>query len=155
MTSRKVLSKSKHSLIIYFTFSYATEIAAVGQQYNVEPFKFLEPPLKLEFHQAVSMLREAGIEMGDEEDMSTPNEKLLGRLVKAKYDTDFYMLDKFPLAIRPFYTMPDPNNPKYSNSYDMFMRGEEILSGAQRVHDPDYLVERAKHHEIGEILISF
>lgn len=98
------------------------------------------------------MLREAGIEMGDEEDMSTPNEKLLGRLVKAKYDTDFYMLDKFPLAIRPFYTMPDPNNPKYSNSYDMFMRGEEILSGAQRVHDADYLVERAKLHEIGEIL---
>ena len=35
--------------------------------------------------------------MGDEEDLSTPNEKLLGRLVKAKYDTDFYILDKvFP-----------------------------------------------------------
>ena len=32
--------------------------------------------------------------MGDEEDLSTPNEKLLGRLVKAKYDTDFYILDK-------------------------------------------------------------
>ena len=97
------------------------------------------------------MLREAGIEMDDEEDLSTPNEKLLGRLIKAKYDTDFYMLDKFPLAIRPFYTMPDPNNPKYSNSYDMFMRGEEILSGAQRIHDPEYLVERAKHHAIGKI----
>ncbi|KAG5670892.1 hypothetical protein PVAND_001123 [Polypedilum vanderplanki] len=128
--------------------NYANEIAAVGNQYNVEPFKFLEPPLRLEFHQGVQMLREAGIETGDEEDLSTPNEKLLGRLVKAKYDTDFYILDKFPLAIRPFYTMPDPNNPKYSNSYDMFMRGEEILSGAQRIHDPDYLVERAKHHEI-------
>lgn len=99
------------------------------------------------------MLREAGIEMDDEEDLSTPNEKLLGRLVKAKYDTDFYILDKFPLAIRPFYTMPDPNNPKYSNSYDMFMRGEEILSGAQRIHDPDYLVERAKHHAIGKYQI--
>lgn len=57
------------------------------------------------------MLRGAGIVMDDEEDLSTPNEKLLGRLIKAKYDTDFYMLDKFPLAIRPFYTMPDPNNP--------------------------------------------
>lgn len=128
--------------------NYASEIAAVGNQFNVEPFKFLEPPLRLEFHQAVQILREAGIEMGDEEDLSTPNEKLLGRLVKAKYDTDFYILDKFPLAIRPFYTMPDPNNPKYSNSYDMFMRGEEILSGAQRIHDPEYLVERAKHHDI-------
>lgn len=128
--------------------NYAREIAAVGQQYNVEPFKFLEPPLKLEFAQAVAMLREAGVTMDDEEDLSTPSEKLLGRLVKAKYDTDFYILDKFPLAVRPFYTMPDPANPKYSNSYDMFMRGEEILSGAQRIHDPEYLVERAKHHAI-------
>jgi aspartyl-tRNA synthetase len=128
--------------------NYAKEIAAVGQQFNVEPFKFLEPPLRLEFAEAVKMLREAGVETGDEEDLSTPNEKFLGRLVKAKYDTDFYILDKFPLAIRPFYTMPDPHNPKYSNSYDMFMRGEEILSGAQRIHDPEFLVERAKHHGV-------
>uniref|UniRef100_A0A182PHG6 Aspartate--tRNA ligase, cytoplasmic n=1 Tax=Anopheles epiroticus TaxID=199890 RepID=A0A182PHG6_9DIPT len=128
--------------------NYAKEIVAVGQQYNVEPFKFLEPPLKLEFAQAVAMLREAGVQMDDEEDLSTPSEKLLGRLVKAKYDTDFYILDKFPLAVRPFYTMPDPANPKYSNSYDMFMRGEEILSGAQRIHDPEYLIERAKLHAI-------
>jgi aspartyl/asparaginyl-tRNA synthetase len=28
-----------------------------------------------------------------------------------QYNTDFYILDKFPLAVRPFYTMPDPNNP--------------------------------------------
>ena len=31
----------------------------------------------------------------------------------------------------------------------MFMRGEEILSGAQRIHDPDFIAERAKHHNIG------
>ena len=52
-------------------------------------------------------------------------------------------LDKFPLHIRPFYTMPDPVRKGYSNSYDLFMRGEEIMSGAQRVHDADLLVERA------------
>ena len=95
--------------------------------------------------------RSAGIEMDEEDDLSTPNEKLLGRLVKAKYDTDFYILDKFPLAVRPFYTMPDPENPKWSNSYDMFMRGEEILSGAQRIHDTTFLTERANHHGIGKI----
>jgi hypothetical protein len=33
-------------------------------------------------------------------------EKRLGALVKAKYGVDFYMLDKYPLAVRPFYTMP-------------------------------------------------
>ncbi|XP_050057237.1 aspartate--tRNA ligase, cytoplasmic [Aphis gossypii] len=128
--------------------NYQSEIKTICEQYPVEPFKFLDPPLKLEFPTAVNMLREAGVEMGDEDDLSTPNEKLLGRLVKAKYDTDFYILDKFPLAIRPFYTMPDPDSKVASNSYDMFMRGEEILSGAQRIHDSDYLIERAKHHQV-------
>jgi aspartyl/asparaginyl-tRNA synthetase len=83
----------------------------------------------------------------------------LGKLVKDKYKTDFCILteikanapdvlDKFPLDIRPFYTMPDPVNPKYSNSYDMFVRGEEIISGAQRVHDANLLAERIKAHGV-------
>ena len=127
---------------------FQTEIQTVNKQFPCEPFKFLEPTLRLEYCEALAMLREAGIEMGDEEDLSTPNENLLGRLVKEKYDTDFYILDKYPLAVRPFYTMPDPRNPKPSNSYDMFMRGEEILSGAQRIHDPQLLTERALHHGI-------
>ena len=94
---------------------FSKEIATVGQQFPCEPFKFLDPPLRLEFPEGVEMLREAGVEIGDEDDLSTPAEKLLGRLVKAKYDTDFYILDKYPLAVRPFYTMPDPNNKMYSN----------------------------------------
>ena len=35
----------------------------------------------------------------------------------------------------------------------MFMRGEEILSGAQRIHDPDLLTERAIHHGLGKLII--
>jgi len=127
---------------------YSQEIVTVSQQFPCEPFKFLDPPLRLEFPEAVEMLKEAGVEMGDEDDLSTPAEKLLGRLVRAKYDTDYFILDKFPLAVRPFYTMPCPVDGKYSNSYDMFMRGEEILSGAQRIHNTEFLIERAKHHGI-------
>ncbi|XP_020616367.1 aspartate--tRNA ligase, cytoplasmic-like [Orbicella faveolata] len=127
---------------------YAEDIAKVQKQYPSEPFKFLEPSLVLQYREGVDMLREAGIDMNYDEDLSTPNEKLLGKLVKQKYDTDFFILDKYPLCVRPFYTMPDPHNPEWSNSYDMFMRGEEVLSGAQRVHDPALLTERAKHHEI-------
>lgn len=110
----EVLDTIANSLTEMFremSVKYAADIEAVGKQYRVEPFRFLDPPLRLNYSQGVEMLREVGIEMDDEEDLSTPNEKLLGRLVKAKYDTDFYVLDKFPLAIRPFYTMPDPSNP--------------------------------------------
>jgi aspartyl-tRNA synthetase len=39
--------------------------------------------------------------------------------------------------------MPDPSDPRYSNSFDIFIRGEEIISGAQRIHDPELLQKRA------------
>ncbi|VDK55200.1 unnamed protein product [Anisakis simplex] len=128
--------------------NYAHEIEMVGKQYPCEPFEFVEPALVLKYPDAVKLLREHDVEIGDEDDLSTPVEKFLGKLVKEKYHTDFYILDKYPLSVRPFYTMPDPKDNRYSNSYDMFMRGEEILSGAQRIHDPDLLIERAKHHKI-------
>lgn len=63
--------------------------------------------------------------------------------MREKYETDFYIMDKYPLAARPFYTMPDPENPLLSNSYDLFIRGQEIVSGAQRIHDVELLTERA------------
>lgn len=89
---------------------YAREIEMIGKQFPVEPFKFLEPSLRLNFSEAVQLLRDHGVEMADEDDLNTANEKLLGKIIKQKYDTDFYILDKFPLAVRPFYTMPDPND---------------------------------------------
>lgn len=124
------------------------DIEIVKKQYPVDHFKFLDKTLILQYSDAVKILKENGVEMGDEDDLSTPNEKFLGKLIKEKYDTDFFILDKFPLAIRPFYTMPDPINPKWSNSYDIYMRGEEIMSGAQRIHDSKLLTERAIHHQI-------
>lgn len=69
------------------------------------------------------------------------------------------------MELRPFYTMPDSSNPvsffffsgaaascassdsrlqELSNSYDFFIRGEEILSGAQRIHDPILLAEKMR-----------
>jgi len=128
--------------------TFAHEIDVINQQYPAEPFEFCEPSLRLEWHEAIAMLREAGETIDDFEDLSTPMEKRLGALVKAKYHTDFYILDKFPLCIRPFYTMPSPDNENYSNSYDLMMRGQEIMSGAQRIHDHKLLTERAKLHQI-------
>jgi len=128
--------------------NFASEIEVVGKQYPARSFTFTEEPLILEFREGVALLRENGIEQGELEDLSITNEKALGRLVRKKYHTDFYVLDKYPLAVRPFYTLPESDDEKYSNSYDMFMRGEEILSGAQRIHDPTLLTQRATHHKV-------
>ncbi|KAJ6503493.1 hypothetical protein C8R47DRAFT_1183651 [Mycena vitilis] len=126
---------------------YSKEIAIVGNQFPADEFKWREGPegtLKMTFRQAVDMLVEDGVPRETLDDINTENEKRLGRLVKAKYDTDYYIIDKFPMELRPFYTMPDAEDPTLSNSYDFFMRGEEILSGAQRIHDPKVLAEKMR-----------
>ncbi|CAF1034480.1 unnamed protein product [Adineta steineri] len=127
---------------------FATEIAIINKQFPCESFEYIEPALRLEYKDGLALLAEAGVQMGSEDVLTVEEERILGRIVKAKYHTDFYILDKYPLAVRPFNTMPDPNNPKYSNSYDMFMRCEEVLSGAQHIHDSQLLLERVQHHNI-------
>lgn len=135
---------------------YSRETDLVRSIYQVEEFKLPEAGKvpRLPFSEGVQMLRDDGVDVGEFDDLSTPDEKRLGALVLKKYGTDFYVLDKYPLAIRPFYTMPsaetqaayDPKNPNAgtSNSYDFFMRGQEIMSGAQRIHDSAFLEKRMR-----------
>src|SRR5271170_7301640 len=99
--------------------------------------------LRLSYLEGVKILKEAGVDTSKQDsfktDLSTTMEKRLGVLIREKYNTDFYVLDEFPMAVRPFYTKPHPTNKNLSNSYDLFMRGEEIMSGAQRINDADEL----------------
>ncbi|KAJ9495404.1 hypothetical protein H2202_009191 [Exophiala xenobiotica] len=95
--------------------------------------------LRLKYFDGIKILRDAGVDTTEQDnyvtDLTTAQEKKLGQLIREKYDTDFYVLDEFPMSVRPFYTKGHPTDPKLSNSYDFFMRGEEIMSGAQRVND--------------------
>ncbi len=132
----------------------AAELAAVNAQYPFTPLKYNKDVLVIDFRDARKMLIEAGETMGEFDDPSTPQEKLLGRLIKEKYDVDLYIVDKYPKAARPFYTMPCPVDGNYTNSYDVFLRGEEITSGAQRIHDVKLLAQRAAECGIPESNIA-
>mmetsp|Transcript_16109 Transcript_16109/g.40393 ORF Transcript_16109/g.40393 Transcript_16109/m.40393 type:complete len:549 (-) Transcript_16109:228-1874(-) len=126
-----------------FNQRFGKELQVIGEQYPFEPLQYLRKTLKLTFAEGIQMLTDAGYEIGPYDDLNTEMERTLGKLVKEKYQTDFYFLHRYPLAIRPFYTMPCPDDDNYSNSFDIFIRGEEIISGAQRIHDPELLAERA------------
>lgn len=52
------------------------------------------------------------------------------------------MITHYPSSVRPFYTMVDPNDGRYTHAYDFMLRGVEILSGAQRIHDYVSLSQR-------------
>lgn len=122
---------------------YRYEIDVVKEQYPFEDFVFKTPVPRLKFSEACDLLKEEGYIQNPHKDLETVNEKALGEIVKKKYETDFFVVYNYPIEARPFYSMINPAEPEYTNSYDFFMRGEEILSGAQRVHDSDLVKERA------------
>eukprot|EP00878_Enallax_costatus_P016449 GHUV01017254.1.p1 GENE.GHUV01017254.1~~GHUV01017254.1.p1 ORF type:complete len:473 (+),score=150.41 GHUV01017254.1:342-1760(+) len=142
----EVLDVIEHLFMTMFDglrIRYAKELETVQTQYPFDPIE--AKPVRLTFAEGIQMLKDAGIEDVDPlGDLNTELERQLGKIVKEKYNTDFYILHRYPMAIRPFYTMPCADDPNYSNSFDVFIRGEEIISGAQRVHDPQLLTERAE-----------
>jgi aspartyl-tRNA synthetase len=90
---------------------YSREIDVVRQQFPSKDFTFPEKTVILTYRDGLKMLQEDGVELEQDADINTENEKRLGRLVKAKFGTDYYIMDKFPIALRPFYTMPDASDP--------------------------------------------
>ncbi|KAB5580023.1 tRNA synthetases class II-domain-containing protein [Coniochaeta sp. 2T2.1] len=135
---------------------YAYEIDIVRSVYPSEDLLLPEPgkEVRLTFAEAQKLLRDEGPEefrnVRDDEDMSTPQEKALGALVREKFKTDFYVVDKFPETARPFYAKIDPESKpsddgvRVTNAFDFFVRNQEVLSGGQRINDPDELEERIR-----------
>jgi aspartyl-tRNA synthetase len=122
---------------------FAAELRVVREQYPSEPVQFTEQPLVIHWEEGMELLRSAGCtDQGPWDDLSSANELLLGQVVKEKYGSDFFIMDRYPSDIRPFYTMPSPDDARHSNSYDIFIRGQEICSGAQRCHDSGMLEAR-------------
>ncbi|WVO14594.1 aspartate-tRNA(Asn) ligase [Cryptococcus depauperatus] len=112
-----------------------TELGRVLEHFLYEDLQWLDETLILPFHEAIQMLRDDGRDV-EEEDLSTPDEIRLGQIIKEKYKTDYYAIDRFPISARPFYTA---NDGEATNSFDLFIRGQEICTGGQRINDPEKL----------------
>ena len=57
---------------------------------------------------------------------------------------DAVVIKKYPAALRAFYSMPCKENPELTESFDLIYKGLEIVSGAQRIHIPELLIEALK-----------
>ncbi|MGC9348387.1 MAG: aspartate--tRNA(Asn) ligase, partial [Anaerolineae bacterium] len=75
-----------------------------------------------------------------EPDLSPQHERWIGEWALKKHGSDFVFVTGYPMVKRPFYTHPQPDDPTYSNSFDLLFRGMEMITGGQRLHRyEDYL----------------
>jgi nondiscriminating aspartyl-tRNA synthetase len=73
----------------------------------------------------------------DEPDLNPAHERALGDWAEQEHGSAFVLVHGYPTAFRAFYSHPDPDEPRWSRSFDLIFRGIELVSGAQRLHRYD------------------
>ncbi|MBZ9571938.1 aspartate--tRNA(Asn) ligase [Patescibacteria group bacterium] len=79
-----------------------------------------------------------------EPDLEPEDEREICRWAKEKKNSELVFITHFPVEKRPFYTYPDPKNPKYTLSFDLLYRGLEIVTGGQRIHQYKKLLKNIR-----------
>ena len=80
-------------------------------------------------------------------DLEPEEEQHIGRYAKEVWGSDFVFVTHYPGRKRPFYTMDDPEDPRYTLSFDLLYKGMEVTTGGQRIHD--YGQQVAKMERLG------
>lgn len=114
-------------------------------KHNSEDLKTLEVDLQVPdvkivtYGEALEVLNKNGEQMKIGDDFSREAEAKLQQMYG-----DGLIIRNYPTALRAFYSMPREENPVFSKSYDFLYKGLEISSGAQRINNPEMLIEAIK-----------
>ena len=75
-------------------------------------------------------------------DLEPEEELLIGRYFKEEYGSDFVFVTHYPSKKRPFYAMDDPEDPRFTLSFDLLFKGLEVTTGGQRIHDYNMIIQK-------------
>ncbi len=131
--------------VISETLRYAEEKSTqILKEYAIAPIKFGKiPRLRLSEAQEI-IYSEFGRDVRGEKDLGPQDEVDICKWAAEKHGSDLVTITHFPTKKRAFYTMPDPQNPELSLSFDILFRGVEISSGSQRIHEYENLIGAIK-----------
>lgn len=75
-------------------------------------------------------------------DLEPEEEELIGKYAQEEYGADFVFVTHYPSKKRPFYAMDDPEDSRYTLSFDLLFHGLEITTGGQRIHNYEELLAK-------------
>lgn len=119
---------------------YAPQIAALGATL---PQADAIPAMR--FDEAKRRVSERyGRPIRDPFDLEPEEEQLISRLAYEETGSEFVFVTHYPSKKRPFYAADDPEDPRYTLSFDLLFRGMEVTTGGQRIHDYAAQVEKLR-----------
>ncbi len=133
-------------------------LEAVKEKYGEEIKKIFDIEIKIPkdsfpritVKDAKEKLAKAGIKSKDEGDFSPEEERKISEIVEKETGSEFLFMIDYPHKQRAFYHMKNPNNPELALGFDLFWKGIEITTGAQREHRLENIIENAKERDITE-----
>jgi nondiscriminating aspartyl-tRNA synthetase len=101
------------------------------------------PRIKLQEAQEI-IYKRTKKDQRDEPDLDPAGEEEICRWAKEEKGSELIFITHYPVKKRPFYAYPDPQNPDLTLSFDLLGRGLEWITGGQRIHEYQKLVENIK-----------
>jgi nondiscriminating aspartyl-tRNA synthetase len=99
---------------------------------------------EVSFPDVYATLERLGRPLRRGEDIDDPSLRALAAEVKEETGSDFFFLNRFPSAVKPFYVMRFDDDPEYARSVDLVYKGLELSSGGEREHRHDRLVSQIR-----------
>ena len=129
--------KTVKGILNYIKENFEAEIQELGAKIPVIENKI--PRIKLsEAHEIVFERTKA--DHRNEPDLDPGEEIELCRWAEEKHGCPFVFITHYPVSKRPFYTMPDPESPELTLSFDLLGIKEEWFTGGQRINDYNMLL---------------
>lgn len=88
--------------------------------------------------------RDFGRDVTGMNDLDPDGERQLCEYAMNHAGSEFIFVTHYPADSRPFYTMPDPDDPSRTLGFDLLFRGLEVTTGSQRIHEYGMLVENMR-----------
>lgn len=127
------------------------ELEILGKQVEKPSAPFPE----IRFPEIYDVLKQYGKEVPYGEDLNREAEQALAKYMKEKTGHDFFFINRFPFAVKPFYVMRVDDDPEWARSVDLVYRGLELSSGGQREHRYEKLMEQMRIKKMTETEIAW
>lgn len=128
------LERTMRHLFRHVGEACASELSLYGESVPVD---VAIPRMRLSEAEEI-LRREYGKELEDH-DIDGEGERMICEYVKKTFGSDLVFLTHYPTKLRPFYSMPSPDDTSTTETFDLLFRGVEIASGGQRIHEADML----------------
>jgi len=122
-----------------------TDHADVLTQYGVEVPKITTTIPRIKLTEAKELIfKRTGRDIRNEPDLDPEGEREMSKWANETHGSDLVFVTHYPTKKRPMYTHPDSENPEETLSFDLIGKGQEWITGGQRINNYEQLVANIK-----------